>query len=131
MPNSAEPVSPDQSITENDNQQEKTTVENSTEISEPVKDINKFDNDANVDKDETITVKKPTINVDTEKVEQGDETEKSKLEEIKKYIEDVAAKHPLGIAGIFHLFGKICSYCRKCRNRQIKCWQLRYYPRCH
>lgn len=105
MPNSAEPVSPDQSITENDNQQEKTTVENSTEISEPVKDINKFDNDANVDKDETITVKKPTINVDTEKVEQGDETEKSKLEEIKKYIEDVAAKHPLGIAGIFHLFG--------------------------
>lgn len=105
VPNSAEPVSPDQSITENDNQQEKTTVENSTEISEPVKDINKFDNDANVDKDETITVKKPTINVDTEKVEQGDETEKSKLEEIKKYIEDVAAKHPLGIAGIFHLFG--------------------------
>lgn len=103
--NSAEPVSPDQSITENDNQQEKTTVENSTEISEPVKDINKFDNDANVDKDETITVKKPTINVDTEKVEQGDETEKQKLEEIKKYIEDVAAKHPLGIAGIFHLFG--------------------------
>ena len=51
-------------------------------------------------------MKKPAINVDTEKVEQGDETEKQKLEEIKKYIEDVAAKHPLGIAGIFHLFGK-------------------------
>lgn len=108
VPDSAETFSSDQTIAKNDiandNQEEKTTVESSTEISEPIQDITSPDKDT-TDKEETETLKKPTINVDTEKVEQDDEAEKKKLEEIKKYIEDVAAKHPLGITGIFHLFG--------------------------
>lgn len=96
--------------TENTDKQE-TTVEDATtndvttDKDQPTTDKTKTSSPENTDQTESTTTKKPTINVDTEKVEQEDEEETKKLEDIKKYIEEVAAKHPLGIAGIFHIFG--------------------------
>ncbi|AFR22652.1 collagen-binding domain-containing protein [Lactobacillus helveticus] len=96
--------------TENTDKQE-TTVEDATtndvttDKDQPTTDKTETSSPENTDQTESTTTKKPTINVDTEKVEQEDEEETKKLEDIKKYIEEVAAKHPLGIAGIFHIFG--------------------------
>lgn len=93
--------------TENTDKQE-TTVEDATtndvttDKDQPTTDKIETSSPENTDQTELTTTKKPTINVDTEKVEQE---ETKKLEDIKKYIEEVAAKHPLGIAGIFHIFG--------------------------
>lgn len=96
--------------TENTDKQE-TTIEDATtndvttDKDQPTTDKTETSSPENTDQTESTTTKKPTINVDTEKVEQEDEEETKKLEDIKKYIEEVAAKHPLGIAGIFHIFG--------------------------
>lgn len=96
--------------TENTDKQE-TTVEDATtndvttDKDQPTTDKTETSSPENTDQTESTTTKKPTINVDTEKVEQEDEEKTKKLEDIKKYIEEVAAKHPLGIAGIFHIFG--------------------------
>ncbi|NRO64436.1 hypothetical protein IMAU40088_01109 [Lactobacillus helveticus] len=96
--------------TENTDKQE-TTVEDATtndvttDKDQPTTDKTETSSPENTDQTESTTTKKPTINGDTEKVEQEDEEETKKLEDIKKYIEEVAAKHPLGIAGIFHIFG--------------------------
>lgn len=96
--------------TENTDKQE-TTVEDATtndvttDKDQPTTDKTETSSPENTDQTESTTTKKPTINVDTEKVEREDEEETKKLEDIKKYIEEVAAKHPLGIAGIFHIFG--------------------------
>ncbi len=96
--------------TENTDKQE-TTVEDATtndvttDKDQPTTDKTETSSPENTDQTESTTTKKPTINVDTQKVEQEDEEETKKLEDIKKYIEEVAAKHPLGIAGIFHIFG--------------------------
>lgn len=96
--------------TENTDKQE-TTVEDATtndvttDKDQPTTDKTETSSPENTDQTESTTTKKPTINVDTEKVEQEDEEETKKLEDIKKYIEEVAAKHPLGIAGIFQIFG--------------------------
>lgn len=96
--------------TENTDKQE-TTVEDATtndvttDKDQPTTDKIETSSPENTDQTESTTTKKPTINVDTEKVEQEDEEKTKKLEDIKKYIEEVAAKHPLGIAGIFHIFG--------------------------
>lgn len=93
--------------TENTDKQE-TTVEDATtndvttDKDQPTTDKIETSSPENTDQTELTTTKKQTINVDTEKVEQE---ETKKLEDIKKYIEEVAAKHPLGIAGIFHIFG--------------------------
>ncbi len=93
--------------TENTDKQE-TTIEDATtndvitDKDQPTTDKTETSSPENTDQTESTTTKKPTINVDTEKVEQE---ETKKLEDIKKYIEEVAAKHPLGIAGIFHIFG--------------------------
>ena len=89
---------------------EESTVENATTngatVTEDQTTTDKTETSSpeNTNQTETTT-KKPTINVDTEKVDKEDEEETKKLEDIKKYIEEVAAKHPLGIAGIFHIFG--------------------------
>ena len=69
-----------------------TTNDVTTDKDQPTTDKTETSSPENTDQTESTTTKKPTINVDTEKVEQE---ETKKLEDIKKYIEEVAAKHPL------------------------------------
>ena len=97
--NKAENTAKEESTVENATTNDATVTEDQTTT-----DKTETSSPENTNQTETTT-KKPTINVDTEKVDKEDEEETKKLEDIKKYIEEVAAKHPLGIAGIFHIFG--------------------------
>ena len=97
--NKAENTAKEESTVENATTNDATVTEDQTTT-----DKTETSSPENTNQTETTT-KKPTINVDTEKVDREDEEETKKLEDIKKYIEEVAAKHPLGIAGIFHIFG--------------------------
>ena len=97
--NKAENTAKEESTVENATTNDATVTEDQTTT-----DKTETSSPENTNQTETTT-KKPTINVDTEKVDREDGEETKKLEDIKKYIEEVAAKHPLGIAGIFHIFG--------------------------
>ena len=97
--NKAENTAKEESTVENATTNDATVTEDQTTT-----DKTETSSPENTNQTETTT-KKPTINVDTEKVDKEVEEETKKLEDIKKYIEEVAAKHPLGIAGIFHIFG--------------------------